>query len=77
MSVLNPENAVDLDGANTGEDAHVHIWRDNGQDNQMWFQGPDGLIRSKLNGYVFDASGMYYAYRAVSFKLIFGRQQKK
>lgn len=57
VSVLNPENALDLDGANCGEDAHVHLWRDNGQENQMWFQGPDGLIRSKLSGYVLDASG--------------------
>lgn len=48
---------LDVSGENRSEGAEVIVWPQNDDqvDNQLWFEGTDGIIRSKLNSFTLDA----------------------
>jgi len=49
---------IDIEAADAEEGTKVCLWEkhEDPSDNQLWYAGRDGLIRSKLNGFVLDAS---------------------
>ena len=50
---------MDIKGADASDGAELIIWpkHDEKKDNQLFFCGRDGLIKSKMNGFVFDSQG--------------------
>jgi len=58
VSRLNEDKVLDVRGADADEGAEVIIYdrNDDLTDNQLWFCDRTGLIRSKLNRFVMDAS---------------------
>jgi hypothetical protein len=49
--------AIDICGANRSPGAKICIYDRNNNDNQLWYEDHMGLVRSKLNDFVFDNSG--------------------
>ena len=47
---------LDIEGASRDDGANVVMWDYSGADNQLWYEDHFGLIRSKLNDFVLDAS---------------------
>lgn len=40
---------LDLEGQNTGNGTALHHWSCHGEDSQLWYMDPDGLLRNKKN----------------------------
>jgi len=49
--------AIDIEGCSKAAGAKICIYDINKGDNQLWYEDRLGLIRSKLNDFVFDSSG--------------------
>lgn len=47
---------IDITGASKAAGTKICIYDENRQDNQLWYEDKNGLIRSKLNDFVFDGS---------------------
>ena len=58
VSELN-DKVLDVKGNDEDPGAEIIMWRkkDDPADNQLWYSGRDGLLRSKLNGFVIDSTG--------------------
>jgi len=56
VSMLNPDKCMDIEGGDESEGTNIILWEKHGGDNQQWYCGREGLIKSKLTGYVLDAS---------------------
>ncbi|ELU00451.1 hypothetical protein CAPTEDRAFT_225061 [Capitella teleta] len=54
-----PTLVMDVEKASSKPGTKVVLFRDKGQmdDNQLWYEDEEGIIRSKLNGFAMDASG--------------------
>jgi len=48
---------IDIEGANKAAGTKICVYDATGKDNQLWYEDAAGLIRSKLNDFVFDGSG--------------------
>jgi hypothetical protein len=50
---------VDIEAGNSNPDARVIMWGKHGtpKKNQLWYQDPQGFIRSALNDFTFTAHG--------------------
>jgi len=48
---------IDIAEGNRGAGARICIWDAHKSDNQQWYEDRNGIIRSKLNDFVFDGSG--------------------
>ena len=53
------DKVLDIKGEEAGEGGVVITYTQNEDesDNQLWYEGRHGFIRSKLNNYLFDSSG--------------------
>lgn len=56
VSRMNEDKCLDIEGGDEGEGTALILYDKHGGDNQQWFCGREGLIKSKLTGYVLDAS---------------------
>jgi len=56
-----PRQVLDIQGADPKPGAKVIIYGNKGDlaDNQLWYEDQIGIIHSKMNDFVFDASGKY------------------
>lgn len=56
---VSSNKVLDVRGCNASSGASVILYSKNNpvSDNQLWYEDEMGLVRSKLNGYVFDSSG--------------------
>jgi len=48
---------IDIEGANKAPGTKICLYDASGSVNQQWYEDGNGLIRSKLNDFVFDGSG--------------------
>ena len=62
---------LDIQGGDSGDGANVITYdqKDDQSDNQLWYQDRYGFIRSKLNDFAFDNSGMI-VYRFASYTYV-------
>ena len=48
---------IDVESSNRAAGAKICLWDANNGDNQQFYEDRNGLVRSKLNDFVFDGSG--------------------
>lgn len=60
-----PRQVLDIQGADPKPGAKVIIYGNKGDlaDNQLWYEDQIGIIRSKMNDFVIDASGKYWYFK--------------
>ena len=56
---MDEDLVLDIEDASADEGANVVVWKESGDDNQLWYEDDENIIRSKLNDFALTADGQW------------------